>query len=310
MPEPHERSVASALKTVDQLTRLADRLRAGPSPINRAYRVVVRSLRRNLHDTQAIVDALETLEDSVRVASGTFYKRASAIGLAQAKRDLAIYDLGEPEPMEDNGIATAVTSALGLVSAQGDKVLSVARLNMGDELILGDDSRQGILAPTPILTEMAFWLTGLSVLSYLGSTDKPGLDLVRQAVAQIDENTTRTCLNVHGQIVEVDEKFHLTGTPRFADDMDNPAFHRGCRTAVATILRKFLDPEVTSDMRDDAIAQGKEPKPSRLKGRAHFRVVGKSVQEFRGGRWHTFRRFETQLAAREEAARQNRARRS
>ena len=309
MPDPHDRSVASALKTVEQLGKLADTLRAGNSPINRAYRVVIRSLRRNLHDTGAIIDALETLEDSVRVASGTFYKRASAIGLAQAKRDLAIYDLGDPEPMEDDGIATAVTSALGLVSAQGDKVLSVARLDMGDELILGDDNRQGILTPTPILTEMAFWLTGLTVLSYLSGT-RAMPDAVRQAVAQIDDNTTQTCLNVHGQIVEVDEPFHLTGTPRFADDMHNSPFHRGCRTVPATILRKFLDPEVTGAMRDDAIAQGKEPKPSRLKGRAHFRVVGKSVQEFRGGRWHTFRRFDTQLAAREEAAKQNRARRS
>ena len=309
MPEPHERSVASALKTVEQLTKLTDRLRAGPSPINRAYRVVVRSLRRNLNDPGAITDALQTLEDSVRVASQGFYERAAGIGLAQAKRDLKIYDLGDPEPVEDDGISEAVVSALGLVEAQGNKVISVAKLDMGDELILGDENRQGILAPGPILTEMAFWLTGLTVLSYLSST-RAMPDAVRQAVAQIDDNTTQTCLNVHGQIVEVDEPFHLTGTPRFADDMHNSPFHRGCRTVPATILRKFLDPEVTSGMRDDAIEQGKEPKPSRLKGRAHFRVVGKSVQEFRGGRWHTFKRFDTQLAAREEAAKQNRARRS
>ena len=309
MPEPHERSIESALKTVDQLTKLADRLRAGPSPINRAYRVVIRSLRGNLNDMQAIIDALETLEDSIRLASQGFYERASKIGFSQAKRDLKIYDLGEPEPVEDDGISEAVVSALGLVEAQGNKVISVARLDMGDELILGDENRQGILAPTPILTEMAFWITGLSVLSYLSST-RAMPDAVRQAVAQIDDGTTDTCLNVHGQIVEVDEPFHLTGTPRFADDMHNSPFHRGCRTGIATILRKFLDPDVTAGMRDDAIEQGKQPKPSRLKGRAHFRVVGKSVQEFRGGRWHTFKRFDTQLAAREEAARQNRARRS
>ena len=310
MPDPHERSIASALTTVDQLTKLTDRLRAGPSPINRAYRVVVRSLRRNLNDTGAIIDALQTLEDSVRVSSKGFYERAVDIGLAQAKRDLAIYDLGDPEPIQEDGVQAAVTSALGLVSAQGDKVLSVARLDMGDELILGDDNRQGILAPTPILTEMAFWITGLSVLSYIASTKKPGLDLVRQAVAQIDGDTTDTCLNVHGQLVELDEDFHLTGTPRFADDMHEPPFHHSCRTAVAIIRRDLVDPEVTSDMRDDAIEQGKKPKPSALAGRAHFRVVGKSVQEFRGGRWHTFKRFDTQLAAREEAAKQNRARRS
>ena len=112
------------------------------------------------------------------------------------------------------------------------------------------------------------------------------------------------------QIVEVKEDFHLTGTPRFADDMHAPPFHRGCRTAVATIRRDLVKADVTSDMRDDAIEQGKKAKPSALAGRAHFRVVGKSVQEFRGGRWHTFKRHDTQLAARKEAARQNNARRS
>ncbi|MCK5307167.1 MAG: hypothetical protein KAJ73_01015 [Zetaproteobacteria bacterium] len=310
MPDPHERSIDSALLTVVQLGKLADRLRAGNSPIYRAYRVVIRSLRRNLDDPRAITDALETLEDSVRVASQGFYERASGIGLAQAKRDLAIYGLGEPDPVDDDGIFEAIVSILGLVAAQGERVKSVASLDMGDELILGDDSRQGILAPAAILTEIAFWITGLSVLSYLESTSKKMRGFVRQAVAQVDDDTTQTCLNVHGQIVGLKEDFHLTGTPRFADNMHRPAFHRNCRTAVATIRKDLIDPEVTADMRDDAIEQGKKPKPSTLKGRAHFRVVGKSVQEFRGGRWHTFKRFDTQLAARKEAARLNEARRS
>jgi len=310
MPDPHERSVASALRTVEQLGVLTDRLRAGTSPINSAYRVVIRSLRGNLNDTHAIIDALQTLEDSVKASSRGFYERAALIGLAQAKRDLKIYDLGEPEPIQEDGVQAAVTSALSLVEAQGDKVMSVARLNMGDELILGDDSRQGILTPTPILTEIAFWITGLSVLLYLSSTKKPGLDLVRQAVAQIDDNTTQTCLNVHGQVVAMQEDFHLTGTPKFATDMRAPPFHRGCRTAVAIIRRDFVKPEVTGKMRKEAIAQGKKPKPSARAGKAHFKVVGKSVQKFRGGRWHRYKAYDTNIDARTAAARLNEAKRS
>ena len=308
MPE-HERSVASALKTVEALGKLTDRLRAGNSPINRAYRVVIRSLRRNLNDTQAIVDALETLEDSVRVASGTFYKRASAIGLAQAKRDLKIYDLGDPDAVA-GGVAEAIKSSVSVVKEQGNKVISLARADLGDELILGDDSRQGVLRPSTVLGEMAFWLTAVSVLSYVAGTKRKMPEVVRQAVAQIDGNTTDTCLNVHGQIVGENEDFHLTGTPRYADDMYNPAFHRGCRTAVAHILPKYVKPDVTGGMRDEAIAQGKKPKPSTRAGKAHFKVVGKSVQEFRGGRWHKYKTYPTNIAARTAAARLNEARRS
>jgi hypothetical protein len=38
-------------------------------------------------------------------------------------------------------------------------------------------------------------------------------------------------LKVHGQVVGSEEKFHLTGTPRFADYVHAPPFHWNCRTA-------------------------------------------------------------------------------
>lgn len=54
----------------------------------------------------------------------------------------------------------------------------------------------------------------------------------KQAIAAIGGNTTDCCLRVHGQIVEVDEPFVLTGTPRFADRMQYPGFHWNCRTTI------------------------------------------------------------------------------
>ena len=308
MPE-HERSVASALKTVTALGKLTDRLRGKNSAVYQSYRTVLRALRGNLNDTYAIMDALQTLEAGIRVAGQDYFKRSSAIGLAQATRDLKIYDLGDPDAVA-GGVAEAIESTVSVVKEQGNKVISLANADLGDELILGDDSRQGVLRPSTVLGEMAFWLTAVSVLSYVAGTKRKMPEVVRQAVAQIDGDTTDTCLNVHGQIVGENEDFHLTGTPRYADNMYNPAFHRGCRTAVAHILPKYVKPEVTKAMREDAIEQGKKPKPSARAGKAHFKVVGKSVQEFRDGRWHKYKTYPTNIAARTSAARLNEARRS
>jgi len=130
--------------------------------------------------------------------------------------------------------------------------------------------------------------------------------VMRQAVAQIDEHTTPCCLAVHGQIVGEDEDFHLTAPPKYASNMHAPPFHRGCRTAVAKILPRYLDEDVTRAMRRDAIEQGKKPKPSAMAGRAHYKVVGKSVHQFKRGRWHLYKRYETNIKARQAAARLNR----
>lgn len=54
----------------------------------------------------------------------------------------------------------------------------------------------------------------------------------KQAIAAIDGRTTRCCLAVHGQIRELDEPFTLTGTPRYASQMQQPPFHYRCRTVI------------------------------------------------------------------------------
>ncbi len=279
------------------------------SAIHRAYRTVLRALKGNTDNPAIVTDALITLEDSIRAAAAVFYDDALAVGMAQAQRDLVIYGLGEPDNVDPNNANLAIASTIGLLHSQNEQALSIARLDLGEEYIIGDASRKGIIQPAPILSEMSFWLTSLSVLSYEQGTKRkmsePETESVRQAVAQIDEHTTQTCLNVHGQIVGWNENFHLTGTPRYADDMFDPPFHRGCRTAIANLLIELVDDDVTAGMRDDAIEQGKKPKPSTMVGRAHYKVVGKSVQQFRAGRWHRYKTYPTNLAARSAAARLN-----
>jgi len=55
----------------------------------------------------------------------------------------------------------------------------------------------------------------------------------RQAIAALDEHTTPCCLNVHGQIVGMDEPFYTPEPPAFEEYQDGPPFHWHCRTATS-----------------------------------------------------------------------------
>lgn len=77
----------------------------------------------------------------------------------------------------------------------------------------------------------------------------------RQAVAVIDERTTDCCLRVHGQWQAFGDDFRLTGTPRYADHMGAPPFHKWCRTATALVQRKYAADDLTQRMRDAARAE-------------------------------------------------------
>ena len=71
---------------------------------------------------------------------------------------------------------------------------------------------------------------GLAGIYYLAGQAQSGRTWFKQAVAEIDQNTTDCCLAVHGQVQPLDKPFELTGTPRFADQMMHPRFHWNCRT--------------------------------------------------------------------------------
>lgn len=69
------------------------------------------------------------------------------------------------------------------------------------------------------------------------TTDK--IVYMKQAIATIDERTTDCCLQAHGQIQPIDEPFQLNGTPRYADEVQDPPFHWYCRTSEALYHEAF-----------------------------------------------------------------------
>ncbi len=79
------------------------------------------------------------------------------------------------------------------------------------------------------------WTYGVGLLGaymfHFNETEESNFQ--KQAIATIDERTTDCCLRVHGQVQPIDEPFELTGTPRYADEVQDPPFHWYCRTSEA-----------------------------------------------------------------------------
>lgn len=99
------------------------------------------------------------------------------------------------------------------------------------------------------------WTYGVGLLgAYLSAfNEQQEATYQKQAIATIDERTTDCCLRVHGQIQPLDEPFHLTGTPRYADEIQDPPFHWYCRTAEALYHESFEEIGIpTSKMQEAA----------------------------------------------------------
>ena len=92
-------------------------------------------------------------------------------------------------------------------------------------------------------------LLGAYMMIY--NEQQPETKYQKQAIATIDERTTDCCLRAHGQIQPLDEPFHLTGTPRFADEVQDPPFHWYCRTSEALYNEAFEEVGITTEKMKD-----------------------------------------------------------
>ena len=156
--------------------------------------------------------------------------------------------------------AEMANSVVAAFDQQAQAVQTLLATNANAEAIIGDGSRLGVLQPAPVQREGARWLaTAVSsgliwyIINPITTAPTP-LPFKRQAIAGIDERTTNCCLNVHGSIVELNQDFRLTGTPRYANYMRNPPFHDCCHTSIALYLPEF-DDGYTDMMRRAAILE-------------------------------------------------------
>lgn len=256
MANAHRSVVKQAERVGDDLKRLFDRLGNADHPrgdILAAYRLALASMPQVTTNFTAAREIAQRLRADVRRGVVSVFGDASELGIDQGKREASAWDLFDVSIGTLPIIADATDVVLGAVDQQLNTVLAEIRGGSPDAAeLFGDESRYGILAPAGVVLAATRWITTITDTAHNTYTeqaiersgqkkDEYGL----QAIAAIDDKTTDCCLKVHGKIIPINGEFHLTGTPRFADNMKAPPFHWNCRTATALVKLDEQDDDLT-----------------------------------------------------------------
>ena len=256
MANAHRTVVRQAERVGDDLKRLFDRLGNTDHPrgdILAAYRLALASMPQAITNYTAAREIAQRLRADVRRGVSSVFGDASALGIEQGRREVSAWDLFDVSIGVLPIVNDATEVVLGAVDQQLNTVLAEIRSGSPDAAeLFGDESRYGILAPAGVVLAATRWITTITDTAHNTYTeqaiersgqkkDEYGL----QAIAAIDDKTTDCCLKVHGQIIPIKGEFHLTGTPRFADNMKAPPFHWHCRTATALVKLAEQDDDLT-----------------------------------------------------------------
>jgi hypothetical protein len=258
--DEHERAVKEALRTSELFKTLIGRLGTRQHPRGRiltAYRNARRALKGADGDVAALREILAELRATLMVIAQDTLWAAVQQGIQQAQAQTALYGL--PGGLDGYTPTSELGSWMAAVDAQMAAVLGLGVTGRDWASIIGDESRIGALSPAPLIRDGANWLAIAGVtavgVATLSAIDRGGArdDFGKQAVAAIDERTTECCLRVHGQVQPITEAFTLTGTPRYADELQEPPFHWYCRTATALVRIQDADDALSRAMRRAAI---------------------------------------------------------
>ena len=169
MPTQHERAVANASRTTDQLGRLFDALGHAESRrgVFRAYRAAIAALCANLSDIGATGETLAQLRRSVALESTTLLQDALDLGIEAGQRDADLWGF-VVDPATDLTVPPdALAAILANVDAQSIGARGLLLLGQGDDAqIIGNEDRAGIITPAPVTSNAARWLVLLSMVAY------------------------------------------------------------------------------------------------------------------------------------------------
>jgi hypothetical protein len=260
---PLLQSIQSAIRmneTLGSLFSEAGSIQEGTGYVVRAYRNANRALPQALQEvspTRAVRDIMHELRVNLGTELRGTFDTSFQTGLEESGRQLRYYGI-ETDPKRpainlSEQVNSAVNAVIAQVDAQEQTLNAMLMSNIDTILITGDEDRQGVLKPAEILTGATYWIAALvwDAFSWWSSTHSNGEGFSKQSIAALDGRTTDCCIRVHGQIKPLNGKFHLTGTPRFADDLEWAPFHWNCRTSIALYSSQF-DDGLTDRMRAGA----------------------------------------------------------
>lgn len=186
-----------------------------------------------------MTDFISRVQDEVRRT----LEKAEAGGRSAGFASLSLRKINTSiQPVYTDTVTPAVDAVTEVANQQASQTVAIALVGGNVEQVVGDGVNSvGFLSQGTLNRLLAGYITALLLSRYeetLEAFIQEQIDdntYYKQAVAAIDENTTECCLIVHGQFQPMDKPFILTGSPRFADEIEQPPFHWNCRTALALV---------------------------------------------------------------------------
>lgn len=262
MANPLERSIKSALKANEEIGKFFAQIGTVNNQrgyITTAYKQARRAMRSALKEdnpTLAAADVMAELRKSIVNGTNSLFVDAEAMGSEEADRQLSFYGVNPLRRPQDNlRTRPSIQSVAAKVDAQTASIMALISTGAAEAQIIGDADRSGALRYSDISLTASSLVPSLWWQSYAytvqAATVNQSVQFSKQAIAGLDDRTTDCCLKVHAQIQPLEGKFELTGTPRYADELDWAPFHWYCRTSIALYLPEF-DMGITDDMRAGA----------------------------------------------------------
>ncbi len=236
MPNPLEKAVKSALRSNNDIGTLFARIGNNEHPrgfVTSAYRQAKRAMRSAMTEENQVLAAADVMAELKRTLRGQLVSLAldaQAQGAEEAARQLSFYDITSARalPAELSTTATAsISTALARVDAQSAAVQALILSGAAIEQIVGTEERAGALRVTDVASYSAEFAAGLVWASFGEWVAQQArlMTFQKQVVAALDNRTTDCCLKAHAQIQPMNKKFQLTGTPRYADELEWAPFH-------------------------------------------------------------------------------------
>lgn len=281
LEEQQARRVAAAYRQAR--AEIVDRLISGWTGTDILTPDQAASLLRQLQLLQQVDSRLRALEQELGQIMRGVVNSSSELAIEQMRRELALLP-ADVRPDNRAMFATINTRMIerfvpvavqDMRLATGSLSLTIQR-ELQTGLLQGQSFNQlvrRVMAPEPTGVGTAVWSNGAlsaeravrrAVIASENSAKTEALGEVQREIPQvrkqwmstISRNTTETCLLAHGQIVDVDEQFTLTGQPRFADHLLAPPAHWNCRSSVVMWHASFESSGLsTQDMRSAARAE-------------------------------------------------------
>lgn len=272
MPNPLQQAIKSGIRMNDRIGDLFAKIGTTSHPRGDVFtdytssRLALEAALAAENPLPAVRDVMRTLRRQLNSDVGNIFSDAIELGQDEVSRQLRFYDVRPQGSIRlTEQTQSAIDATMSRFDAQSAAITALVLANADPAEIIGDAERTGILSAGELTAAAAYWGTFLIWNAFDETVQTVSEEqFMKQAVAALDSRTTDCCLKVHGQIQPLDEPFHLTGTPRYADYQDWPGFHWYCRTS-GVLYKEEFDEGLTAKMQEgsqffiDERAAGRTP---------------------------------------------------